>query len=356
MVAGMFAAMQWRNAILSVVWLTGAVCVSGADATPHEQEGIHEERFITIGGVEHWVTIHGASRNNPVLLIVHGGPGNPLSVLSETLYAGWEDAFTLVHYDQRGAGKTYGRNLPVEALSVALLEAHELTLELLVADGVEFSRYLRTYLEVDRLLLTGTSWGAALAVSIYQADPESFSAYVGLSQMVDFQINVAASYDLVRAWARERGDETALATLRSIGTPPWQDPRSAGRLRRIVRKYEQETTTTLTDLSWGDQYDTEEARAAYYAGEEFSWVKFVGMTGEGFANDLDLLSTGLQFDVPVVIIQGEGDLFTTADISKRYFDGIRAPAKEYVLVPDCGHDPNRAMLVEQFRILKTLAE
>ncbi|RLM49967.1 hypothetical protein DVK02_17570, partial [Halobellus sp. Atlit-31R] len=74
---------------------------------------VREERYVRIGGVEQWVVLKGEDCRNPVLLIVHGGPGNPLSPYLDGLYAGWEKHFTLATWDQRGAGRTYTRN-PVD--------------------------------------------------------------------------------------------------------------------------------------------------------------------------------------------------------------------------------------------------
>jgi hypothetical protein len=63
--------------------------------------------FVKIGGIYQWVTIRGQDRENPVMLIMHGGPGVATSPLA--LYTlGWERDFTLVQWDQRGAGKTLG--------------------------------------------------------------------------------------------------------------------------------------------------------------------------------------------------------------------------------------------------------
>ncbi len=320
----------------------------------NSQPGIFEERFVTIGGIEQWISIKGDDRDNPVLLFVHGGPGNPLSILSESLYAGWEKDFTLVHYDQRGAGKTYGRNLPVEELTLDILEGNELTLDLLISDGVEVVQYLLDHLEKDQLILTGTSWGSALAISIYQASPNSFKAYVGLSPMIDYQKNIAASYATVLAEARKREDSKALETLSSIGAPPWVNPRNPGRLRRIVRLYETETTSPGPELTWSPQYESEEGRNAYFAGEEFSWVKFVGMKGDGFSNQVNLFESATRFSVPVILIQGEKDLLTTPEITHDYFDQIEAPEKKLLLVPDAGHDPNLVMLRKQLNILRSL--
>jgi len=75
-------------------------------------ERVKEEMFVRIGGIDQWITIKGDDRNNPVLLFLHGGPGDALSPFADAMFAGWEKDFTLVQWDQRGAGRTYGKSDP----------------------------------------------------------------------------------------------------------------------------------------------------------------------------------------------------------------------------------------------------
>ncbi|WGG48532.1 alpha/beta fold hydrolase [Rugamonas sp. DEMB1] len=77
-------------------------------------QAVNEAGYVAIGGIAQWVTIKGASCANPVILVVHGGPGNPLSPYADAIYGAWQKDYTLVQWDQRGAGKTYGRNRPAD--------------------------------------------------------------------------------------------------------------------------------------------------------------------------------------------------------------------------------------------------
>ena len=52
--------------------------------------------FVRIGGIDQWITIKGDDRNNPVVLFLHGGPGDALSPIADAWLGGWEKDFTLV--------------------------------------------------------------------------------------------------------------------------------------------------------------------------------------------------------------------------------------------------------------------
>jgi len=94
------------NAMLCLLLTTLrlSVVVTAADSgLPNSIASIQEARFVKLGGVDQWITIRGSNRNNPVLLVVHGGPGDAQSSLRST-YAVYEKDFTIVQWDQRGAG------------------------------------------------------------------------------------------------------------------------------------------------------------------------------------------------------------------------------------------------------------
>ncbi|WP_263703723.1 alpha/beta fold hydrolase [Bacillus thuringiensis] len=46
---------------------------------------------------------------------------------------------------------------------------------------------------------------------------------------------------------------------------------------------------------------------------------------------------GLRFEVPIFIFQGDKDILTPTELAKAYYDEIKAPHKEFVLIKNAGH-------------------
>ena len=312
---------------------------------------VREQGFVPLNGISQWLTITGQDCRNPVLLFIHGGPGNPNTPFADALYGAWAKDFTLVQWDQRGAGRTYGRNLPVRDLEPAEFTNTPLTLELMAADGIAVAEYLQQRLGQAKLILTGSSWGSALAVEMAHLRPELFHAYVGVSQLVG-PADLTASHALALQRARELGDPPALATLQALGAPPWTDPRSFGKLRRILRGYEAQRTDAGPTWKLAADYAGPQDAAAYEAGEDFSFLKFVGLKGDGMLWRLDLAAQRTRLPLPVFLLQGEEDLLTPPSVTQAYFDRIEAPRKKLVTVPRAGHDPNGPLLDAQLKLLR----
>lgn len=334
--------------LLALLAAWSCAATSGA-RTPNP---IHQHDYVRIGGIDQWLAIDGSDRANPVLLVVHGGPGNPLSPYADQLFGAWQGSFTVVTWDQRLSGRTYARNEPVTELTEQRIAATDLTIERLVADGIEVAEYLERSLGKRKVILTASSWGSVLGVHMAHERPDLFYAYVGVSQMVNGPDNLAASYRATLEAARRKQDAAALSTLADLGPPPWKNPRNFGRMRRIIRAYEGAATSAAPTLEVAAEYASAEDRAAYDAGEDLSFVKFVGLADDGMLARIDLPALGATYSMPMLFLQGEEDLLTRPEITRAFYDSLQAPRKKLVMVPQAGHDPNFAMLDAQFRLLK----
>ena len=136
---------------------------------------IDEGMFVSVGGIEQWVQIRGEDRNNPVVLVLHGGPGFSYVPFTPS-FRSWEHSFTVVQWDQRGTGKTFGRN--------GKTGSGEMSIDRMVRDAIEVAEFLTEHLHKRKVILFAHSWGTILGVPMAIKRPDLFSAYVGSGQIV----------------------------------------------------------------------------------------------------------------------------------------------------------------------------
>lgn len=108
--------------------------------------------------LEHGYRLNGMCYGNPQgipVVYLHGGPGSGISSRSPRYFN--PDIYNIIIYNQRGAGDADYDNLL----------SHNTTAHL-VADLEK----LRSYLELDAWLVSGGSWGSALALLYAQAYPQ----------------------------------------------------------------------------------------------------------------------------------------------------------------------------------------
>ena len=72
-----------------------AVAVALGECVEAQSRRLEEASFVRIGGIEQWVTIRTDDDRKPVLLLLHGGPGDVQSPFIST-YAPYERDFVLV--------------------------------------------------------------------------------------------------------------------------------------------------------------------------------------------------------------------------------------------------------------------
>lgn len=274
----------------------------------------------------------------------------------EHVYGEWQKDFVLVHWDQRGAGRTFGRNAPADLNEDYWIE-NPLTVEQMTADGIELSEYLLEHLGKEKIVVIGSSWGSVLGAKMALKRPDLFSAYLGHSQIVNFTDNLQNAYQEASRLAKEADDKESVEKLNVLGVPPYDDAKASGQFFRIVKKYESERSTPALDNWWkvSPEYDNEMDVQHRYEGDDYSFINFVGhkvLDISSMGAKVDFMKDGLEFKVPVYIVQGEADILTSKEITKPWFDKIKAPKKEYFLLPDAAHGHNQSVIDKQYTILK----
>jgi pimeloyl-ACP methyl ester carboxylesterase len=289
-------------------------------------EGIDEAKYIAIGGIEQWVTIRGYNRNNPVLLFVHGGPGDVTNPWTFAMFAPWEKQFIVVQWDERGAGRTLRKTGPSVASTI--------TVERMVQDGIELSEYLRKHLDKDKIVIVCHSFGSILGIGMARARPDLFYAYVGTGQVADETRNYLVAYDALLKKARAIGNQQAIDELTRVGPPPYKSGEGYGVQRKWSNSFEGADqflsgTLGLTLVAPGNTVADINDSAD---GQVLSADRLVPQTASMGPNEL-----GLEFSVPMFIFQGAEDFTTPTELARRYEESMKAPQKTFVALNGGGH-------------------
>jgi len=289
--------------------------------------GIDESGLQRIGGIEQWVSIRGRDLANPVIVIAHGGPGSGLSPLIAETTLGWERHFTVVHWDQRGAGRTFSR---------AKAGQGEMTLARIAEDGLEVTAYALERTGHAKAILLGGSWGTVVAVAMARRRPDLFHVLVGAGQVVDGARNEAVGYEALLARVRAAGDARSEAQLVKLGPPPWTIKQTMVERRILIGRHPPPNERgmngrVLMGLATAPGFSLRQM-IDWFGGADFSLTALVATIG--------VYHDGppyAPFAVPFVIIQGADDIQTPTSLAAEYLDAVDAPAKRFISLPGGGH-------------------
>jgi pimeloyl-ACP methyl ester carboxylesterase len=288
--------------------------------------GVDEARYVEVGGLEQWITIRGEDRNNPVLLFLHGGPGDATNPWGYAGFRLWLKHFTVVQWDQRGAGRTLGKNGSSLAPTI--------TIDRMAQDGVELADHLRKSLRKEKILLVGHSWGSILGVFMAKARPDLFYAFVGTGQVADPAKNYAVAYDELLKKAKALEEDRAIRELQEVGPPPYSDGRGYGVQRKWSNLFEG------ADLFISSMFGLAITGPGYTLRDINDWLDGQVLSAERLVPQTSALESsalGGDFAVPVFVIQGAEDFTTPTSLANAFVSSIRAPRKAFVPIEGGGH-------------------
>jgi pimeloyl-ACP methyl ester carboxylesterase len=290
------------------------------------ERGIDEARYVRIGGIEQYVSIRGENRGNPVILFLHGGPGDATNPWGYLAFRSWLKHFTVVQWDQRGAGRTLGKSGKGIAPTISV--------ERMTQDGVELADHLRKSLQRDKLILVGHSWGSILGLSMVKAHPDAFYAFVGTGQVADQTRNYAVAHEALLKHARSHDEGIAVEELLAIGPPPYSDLRGWSVQRKWSNLFEH------ADLFISGMLGAALSAPGYAFADIDDWMAGQLLSGEQLIPQtmrLDSQALGGSFAIPVFVIQGAEDFTTPTSLAQEFVTSLRAPQKEFVAIPGGGH-------------------
>jgi pimeloyl-ACP methyl ester carboxylesterase len=294
---------------------------------------------ITLGDLKQWIFIRGTDQKNKVLLFLHGGPGAPLLGMSSSRTFDSEliKHFTVVHWDQRGAGKSYSKNIPQESM----------TLDRFVEDCNELIDYLRMRFHTQKVFVVAHSSGTVIGMKIASKYPEKIHAYVGISQIINDYEQQKVSYDFIIEEAKKSGDVKRLTAIKSIGPPPYESNKKIIEKENHIGHYggflqntsiNQKIKLTIFVLSFltSPEYSFSEGfKTLINKGYEFTMnTMWDEIKNVNFTNEIKSIK------VPIYFFEGKSDMTTPMVLVKKFYDNLDAEkGKKIIIFENSAHFP-----------------
>ena len=336
----MFALITLLLFVLSVLVFVGAVTVnSSKQPKPFlDRDGkplagsISEKVFVEINGLTQGLFVKGKRLTNPVLLYLHGGM--PDFFLTQRYPTGLEDHFTVVWWEQRGAGISYAGNIDPKTLNSRQL----------IEDTKTLSRYLCQRFGYEKTYLMGHSGGTFIGLQAAAEAPELYHAYIGVEQMVNQRASEKEAYDYMLRSFERLGDKGMARRLRQAPVPAQGD---------IPKGYLSVRDKAMHRLGVGTMHNMRSVLNGLFIPSlffrEYSFADKVNLwrakarSGLSVISD-EILTTNLaqkitRLDVPFYVFHGSMDYTVSYALSKAYFEQVQAPLKGFYTFAGSAHSP-----------------
>ncbi|MCU6712130.1 alpha/beta hydrolase [Paenibacillus sp. J5C_2022] len=287
---------------------------------------IAEIKKVNIGGMEQTLLIRGHNRQNPVILFLHGGPGQSDIGMIRNYQEELEKEFVVVRWDQRGAGASYSKDIPEESF----------TIEQFLQDADEVTDYLRDRFDQSRIFISGHSWGTVLGTLAVQRHPDKYSAYISVGQVVNMKENEKIAYSFALQRAKEEQDTDAIQELENVELLYTFDNMMS--YRKYVSKFGGVIHTEPEKGLMSSLLFSSEYRLI----DKLSYQSRIIKSGKRLNDEImsvNLMEDVKQLEVPTYFIIGKHDYTTAYTLVEQFCEQLKAPDKELIVFENSAHLP-----------------
>ncbi len=283
--------------------------------------------YVSINGIDQYL-LHYRSTNPalPVLLFIHGGPGLAESTFSYAFQKGLCDLYTVVYWDQRGAGKTLTKN---KNLYPSIEESLD--------DMQQVVNHLKTKYAKEQIVILGHSFGSMLGSLFVLRHPDDVIYYIGAGQVINIIENERIGYEKLEQLIRMADNKKDLKMLKEIGMYPesnYEKPmiKKIQSIRMLQGKYKigMDFILLIKTLFKSPIFRISDLVSIYrgMSNNKSIW---------NFMFSHSLYDETLNYQIPVYYIIGERDFQAPRTIAQAYFDRINAPEKQFLIIKNAGH-------------------
>lgn len=282
-------------------------------------------------GKQQKVLIEGRSKELPIVITLHGGPGFPMpfSVGCRGMFPEFTNNFIMVYWDQLGCG----------ANNYRLQEAF--SMDDFVNMTIELIKEVRKLFPDNKMLLFGMSWGSVLALKSLLAMESEISAVVIWGQLIrELFLNEEVYGALQGAGVSEK----SLERVRKL-KPEEIKAKDIKLLTGYIRK-----NTEGYISKQGEQVPMGGLMLGMLKSPDYRLKDFMAVVMNKTAGDMRLWRELLQMDLtndlckvqrPYYILQGDTDIVASTKLAKQVVEEAQNDNLYCHVVSNSGHIPSK---------------
>lgn len=288
---------------------------------------ISELCSFSLGGYQQKVLIEGKSKDNPVVITLHGGPGTPIpfSVGCRGLFPVFTDEFIMVYWDQLGCGI----NNHVIDNSFSIDTFVQMTEELIEKIKVKFPN--------NKIMIFSTSWGSILSAKLLGKNPHAVDSVIACGQIIK---DVFICDEVRNTLAETNIPMKKLEIIKNVTVNNFKEKDLqliSNALRKYTNAYQNKVGkkapmgTIIKGLLTSPDYKMKDFKAIMVNG----YMKNSSLWKEIIQINLTEQLRGVQ--VPYMILQGDTDIIASTKSVKELVDNCDNANLEYKVVANTGH-------------------
>ncbi|MBM0848306.1 pimeloyl-ACP methyl ester carboxylesterase [Staphylococcus epidermidis] len=280
---------------------------------------------LLINNNYHWLLERGNDINNPLILFLHGGPGNAQIGWAAEFQKNLEKEFVVINWDQKGSGLSYDINLKSE----------DMNLNLFLDELEEIVEFLIKKFKKDKIFLVGHSWGAILGINIVSKRPDLFYEYISVCQPVNYQMSDQISYEYVLRKAYKNMEYELAEKLVSKRNNLITDEKEYIKLlRNLINKYNNSKKNS-------EIFKIMRKRNEYNNNDIINWISGANFSLEHLWKDVkntDLFKQIVKIETPISFFLSRNDYNTPSSLIEEYYQKLSAPRKNIVYFENSEHN------------------
>lgn len=303
---------------------------------------ISELYSFSLGGYQQKVLIEGKSKDNPIIITLHGGPGTPIpfSVGCRGLFPKFTDNFIMVYWDQLGCG--INNHVIDDTFSIDMFV--QMTSELIEQIKAKFPN--------NKIMIFSTSWGSILSAKLLEKNPHAVDEVVACGQIIK---NVFICDEVKNALSQSNISKKKLQRIRNITTENFTG-KDLQLISAALRKY-----TDAYQNKTGKKAPMGSVIKGLLTSPDYNMKDFKAIMINGYMKNTSLWKEILQInlteqlrntEIPYLILQGDTDIVASTKLVYELIDNSNNSNLSCRVVSNTGHMPGVEMMDTLLTVLQ----